>query len=194
MNLTREEIMEKEIIYRKQSSRPLSKYQHAINAASQEICITNPGLLLGKRKDLIETARSKIIEEGFQFVKGKSRAKGMTCDDTPKRKKLSIDVRQKRMQEIQEDLRDLKDRIGFKEQRRIAAENVRDYTKCDHLCEQIKSLRTEIRKLEAEYKLLETKSRQSNWYFKKKSAAKELSEQEPPPKKKRKQRGSDISK
>lgn len=137
--------MEKAIIYRKQTSRPLSKYQQAINAASQEICNANPRFLLGKRKDLIEAARDKIIAEGFQFVKGKSRAKGMASDDTPKRKKSSADVRQKRMREIEEDLKDVKDRIGFKEQHCIAAENSRDYTKCDHLCEQIKSLRDEVR-------------------------------------------------
>ena len=61
------------------------------------------------------------------------------------------------MQEIQEDLQDIKDRIGFKEQRCLAAENIRDYTKCDHLCEQIKSLRAEVRELEAEYKNLKEK-------------------------------------
>lgn len=75
----------------------------------------------------------------------------MASDDTPKRKKASANVRQKRRREIE----DLKDRIGFKEQRRVAAENSRDYTKCDHLCEQIKSLRAEVRELEAKYKQLQ---------------------------------------
>ena len=49
----------------------------------------------------------------------------MAPDDTPKRKNSTADVRLKRMQEIKEDLQDVKDRIGFKEQRRVAAENVR---------------------------------------------------------------------
>lgn len=52
-------------------------------------------------------------------MKGKSRAKRFVEDDssqtTPKRKKTSIDIRQTRLKEVEEDLRDLKDRIGFKE-------------------------------------------------------------------------------
>ena len=96
------------------------------------------------------------------------------------------------MWEIQEDLHDVKDRIGFKEQRHIAAENLQDYTKCDHLCEQMKSLRAEVGELEAEYKQLERKNSQSKWYLKKVSAVRGLSdeEQSQPPPKKRKSRST----
>ncbi len=64
--------MEKAIIYKK---LPLSKYQMAMNTASQEMCTAKLAMLLGKRHDLIQAARSRIISDGFQFVKEKSRSK-----------------------------------------------------------------------------------------------------------------------
>ena len=91
---------------------------------------------------------------------------------------------------------DIKVRIGFKEQRRLAAENVLDYTKCDHLCEQIKSLRAEVRELEAEYKKLERKKSHSKWYHKRVSAVRGLSSDEErsrPLQKKRRQEKSPSS-
>ena len=73
--------------------------------------------------------------------------------------------------EVQEDIRDLKDRIGFKERRRFAAENVKDYRKCDEITEEISSLKHRCLELEAELKQLKSKDRQSKWYFKKKSSS-----------------------
>lgn len=73
-SLPDEEIMEMAIIYRKESARPLSKYQKKINDAAQQLCLQNPGLLK-KRQLLIDTARAQIIADGFQSVKGKSRSK-----------------------------------------------------------------------------------------------------------------------
>ena len=170
--MSEDDIKEKAVIYKKQSSRPLSQYHLSMNAAAQEICIANPGMLLGKRMNLIDAARSKIIQDGFQFVKGKSRSKvaGDDSQTTPKRKKLCADVREERVHDLKEDIRDLKDRIGFKEQRRRAAENVKDYKKCEDLTEQITTLRHQFRELEAEMKKLETKNRQSKWYFKRKTS------------------------
>ena len=57
-------------------------------------------------------------------------------------------------------IRDLKDRIGFKEKRRFAAENVKDYKKCDEITEEISSLKHRCRELEAEFKYLKSKDRQ----------------------------------
>lgn len=71
-------------------------------------------------------SRSKIINEGFQFVKGCSRSKkdsASSASDTadsaskPKRKKLSQDVREQRLKDLEEDLLDLKERISYKEKR-----------------------------------------------------------------------------
>ena len=117
-----------------------------MNQAAQELCLGNPGLL-HKRKLLIDAARDKIIEQGFQFVKGKSRSKkcASSSDDTPapKRRKSLQDIRDKRMKEI-EDCQDLSDQISFKE-KRIVCENVRDYKKCDELKEEVTALKKQRR-------------------------------------------------
>ena len=98
MNWSAEDILEKATIYRKQNVRPLSKDHIAMNAAAQEICSANPTMLVGKRKDLIEAASKKIMEEGFQFAKGKSRSKETSDEEDValKRRKLSVDVRNSR--------------------------------------------------------------------------------------------------
>ena len=59
------------IIYKKESSRPLSKYQLKMNDAIH-LCLQNPGLLRKKQKILTDAARDKVIADGFQFAKGKS--------------------------------------------------------------------------------------------------------------------------
>ena len=69
-SLKDDEIKEMATIYRKETTRELSKYHKAMNAAAQELCIANPGLLR-QRSVMIEKACAHIIEQGFQFAKGK---------------------------------------------------------------------------------------------------------------------------
>ena len=118
-----------------------------MNQAAQELCLRNPGLL-HKMKLLIDAARDKIIEQGFQFVKGKSHSKkcASSSDDTPapKCRKSLQDIRDKRMKEI-EDCQDLSDQISFKEKRIVVCENVRDYKKCDELKEEVTALKKQCR-------------------------------------------------
>ena len=140
-----------------------------MNDASQQLCLQNPGLLK-KRQLLIDTARAKIIADGFQFVKGKSRSKRDQQSDeepTPKYPKISQAIREKRMLQIEEDLQDLNDRIGFKEKRIAAAMNTKEYKKCDEIKEEVTTLKHKRRELEAERKQLQKSSRQSDYYFKK---------------------------
>lgn len=66
-------IREKVKIYRKESSRPLSEYQKAINVAVGDICVQNPVMMSASKGDLLEAARQKVISSGFKFKKGKSR-------------------------------------------------------------------------------------------------------------------------
>ena len=69
--LDEEQIKEMAIIYKKESKRPLTNYQKRVNEAAIELSLQHPGLL-HTRKHLMETARAKVIEDGYQFVKGKS--------------------------------------------------------------------------------------------------------------------------
>ena len=156
------------VIYRKQNTRKLSNYHHKMNVASQDLCVVNPGLLKNKIL-LIEKAREKIIANGFEFAKGKSRSKkGLETtktDPPPKRRRLSMETRSRRLHDIKEDYKDLNDRIKFKEKRISAYENVKDYKRCDELLEEISELKKQKRLLEAEEKNLMRLTAQSKWYF-----------------------------
>lgn len=114
-----------------------------MNEVAQELCLANPGLLQ-KRKLLMDAAHTKIIDQGFQFVKGKSPSKkDADCSkdqSASKRLKFSQDMWDQRMEDI-EDCQDLKDRISFKEKRISACETMRDYKKYDALKEEKTALK-----------------------------------------------------
>lgn len=166
-------------IYKKESKRPLSSYQRRINEAAQELCLKNPGFL-HQKKLLMEEARKKIIDEGFQFVKGKSRSKRCANSDntqpTSKRQRTSKDMRDERMKNIEEDCKDLNDRISYKEKRIRACENISDYKKCDELKEEISVLKQQRRELKAELKRIMKSNYQSKWYFQKRAKEASLTE------------------
>lgn len=94
-------------IFKKISSRPLSRYQQWINEASQKFAVKNPGLLRN-RKELLAAARDQILEDGFQFAKGKSRSKKDAPPDTkpkPKRQKLNKELRESRLKKVSKIMR-----------------------------------------------------------------------------------------
>lgn len=112
---------------------------------------------------LLESARKRVHETSYSYKKGKSRSKQVNpsteCDvTTPKRKKISSDVRLHRIAEIQERLIDTKDQIGFKEKRRENAEISHNYKDCDKLTEQISTLKSEKRDLHFELSSLQKSS------------------------------------
>lgn len=156
----------------------LTKYQVCINQASEQICIENLNLLTN-RKLLLEMARKRVCESGYQYKKGKSRSKAFNSEGTsdtegpsdsaPKRKKLGQDARLTRITEIQDKTKDLNDQIGYKQKRREAAINVRNYKECDKLTEEMSELKSQKRKLETELTLLTKKQQKSSWYYKTKS-------------------------
>jgi hypothetical protein len=166
--LNEEEIKEIAKIYKKETNRPLTPYQKSINDAAQLLCLQNP-TLLNKKSLLMAEARKKIIDEGFQFAKGKSRSKFLMDADEQqpptKRRKLSKDMRQQRMKDIDEDCQDLTERIAYKEKRIVAYENSRDYKKCDEMKEEISALKHQRRQLQSEAKRLNKSNTQSKWYF-----------------------------
>lgn len=131
INLGENEVREMATIFKKTSSRPLTRYQQRINEASQKLATKNPGLLRS-RKQLLAAAREWILEDGFQFAKGKSRSKN---EGTPpaKRRKLNIELRESRQKEVVDTIKDYEDRILFKERRISACINISDYKSCDDL-------------------------------------------------------------
>ena len=91
--------------------------------------MTNHGLLLVQ-------ARKRVDDSGYVYKKGKSCSKLINTDDeapTPKRRKINQEYRLERIAELQDKIKDLNERIEFKNKRRDAASNVRNYKECDEL-------------------------------------------------------------
>jgi polyhydroxyalkanoate synthesis regulator phasin len=189
-------IAEMATLFKKTTSRPLTNYQKCMNKAAVEICLENPGMLR-KRQALIDTARIKIIDEGFIFVKGHSRSNKSDEEPRPKRPKISQDVREKRMKDVEEDLADLKERISFKEKRIAEYINISDYKKCDELKEEVTILKKQQRELQAELKRLLVSDKKSKSYHRRLAAENEstctYSDKSTPSPISASERGSDYS-
>ncbi|KAK3809821.1 MAG: hypothetical protein JOS17DRAFT_691423 [Linnemannia elongata] len=71
---TRELIMHQALIYGKHSSRSLTKYEHAINCAAQNLALEDSSLLTNKGL-LWNKAKAKLLEEDYHYKRGKSRSK-----------------------------------------------------------------------------------------------------------------------
>ena len=89
-------------------------------------------------------------------------------DSTPERKKLNPDARLTRITEIKDKAKDLSYQIGYKQKRREAANNIRNYKECDKLTEEMSELKSQKRKLETELAMLTKKQRKSSWYYSRK--------------------------
>ncbi|CAO3599320.1 unnamed protein product [Absidia cylindrospora] len=73
-NDKRSTIVSHATIYGKKSSRPLTSYEVAINQASIQLALADSSLLIHKGK-LFDLAKKKLLEEGYQYKRGKSRSK-----------------------------------------------------------------------------------------------------------------------
>ena len=96
------------------TSSSLNEYQEAMNSAANELCLNNPNLLLNQQM-LVEQARMKVNDDGYQYRKGKSHSKKFVDSASlpPKRRKISQEFRLKRISELQERVKDLNDQIGL---------------------------------------------------------------------------------
>ena len=98
-------------IYGKASTKLKKKYQVRINEASEQLCMQNPSLL-SDRQLLLESAR-KAVDSGYIYKKEKPRSRLLTNFEqvTPKRKKISADVRLERNKYLGDQIEDLTDRL-----------------------------------------------------------------------------------
>ena len=75
------------------------------------------------------------------------------------------------MKTLEDDIKNIKEHISYKEKRRQAAEDIKNYRVCDDITEEIGSLSKESRQLAAELKLLAKKDKHSKLYYKRKSSS-----------------------
>ncbi len=159
-------MLEKAKIYKKETTRPLTKYQKEVNEEAGMLALDNPALLC-RRGDLLELAREKVVEKGYTFVKGKSRSKRLVSpDETPRptRAKISAEVRLKRISALEVDIANLNEQTRFKEKRRQQAESIRNYKLCEEITEEIGLICQQKRKLSEELAIFREKERKAKWY------------------------------
>ena len=132
-----------------------------MNEAAATLCAANPDLL-DDRNTLLKQSRELVHNQGYAYAKGKSRSNVFSPPgSTPKRAKLTQEVRKGRIDEINDQIKDLSDQISYKEKRREQAVNVHDYKQCDMLTEQMLELKSERRKVNIELAQLKKRQKRS---------------------------------
>jgi len=165
---THQEICQKAIIYKKETSRPLTDYQKQVNKCSQDIAIRDP-MLLTNRGKLLEAAKEAVHESGYCFKKGYSQSKRLSkdCSKEPvKRAKINKELRDQRIRDLTDQINDFKQRISFKEKRIAAAETMKNYKVCDEITGELSDIKGKCRELESELKLLLSKEKRAKKYKK----------------------------
>lgn len=168
-----EELKQQSRIYGKgicEDSLSLSPYENAINEASYKLALDNASLMSNRGK-LLEAARKKVYEDGYQYKKKTSRSKSFGIGNTPstsvsKRPRYSSELRGKRILEVKEDLKQLTTRIQYAEKSQEKFANVQQYDTASSFCKEVSSLKKERRKLQNELSMLEKMDMKSQSYYK----------------------------
>ena len=167
MEVDVEKIKEQSVIYKK-SADLCSPYEKAINDASLQLCLDNP-LLLQERGKLLSLAREKVHAQGYQYRKKKSRSKLFgSKTETPqvaKKPRLTQELRDKRITEINEDLAELNTRLTYLEKSRDKFVAVQQYERAAEKSKELSSLRAEKRVLQSEMSQMQKLEAKSQKYF-----------------------------
>lgn len=134
MTVLSHEILDQSRIYGKSDNcEKLKPYQSAINKEAYEICSENP-MLIKQRCILLDAARKKVNADGYQYAKRSSRSKvfGASMQTsshsaTAKKPRLSTEIRNNRIQECQEDLKNIELQLKFAERAQEKFANVHQY-------------------------------------------------------------------
>ena len=148
----------------------MNNYQQAINRAALVLCQEDDSLLLNRDK-LFKNSQNKVKEDGYEFVKGKSRAK--EGEEQKKRVKSTKDDRSEYTTLLHQDILAKEEQIRYKEQRLGIAKNSNSWDLCDKFTGEISKLRKEAFQLKQELKLIQCKQSQSLWYEKQKTHSKQ---------------------
>ena len=172
-----DEIKEKSVIFTNGSKI----YHDKMNKASFELCLDNPALCNNKQQ-LMEMCRQKLDQEGYSYSKKRSRSKIFGSESTenscvPKKKKMSADIRAKRIEELTADITSLGDRMKLLEKQKSRDEQLKQYLRASSMEEEIAKLRSEKRKKEEEVMLIQKKQAMATWYREKHSSASSSSDE-----------------
>ena len=151
----REYIRKQAMVYGKDPTKKLTPWHEKVNDASYELALNDLNVLLLPKQELIEAAQKKVRDQGYNFIKGKNRSKHIhnPCleelpSPAPKRPKVNDAIRKKKIAELQEDVKDLKDRLSYKEKQRDQATQAMNYKLCDQLTEEMSDVKRQLRRVE----------------------------------------------
>ena len=169
----REYVRRQAMVYGKDPRKKLTPWHTKVNDAAFELAVSDPDILLQPRQELTKAAQQKVREQGYRFVKGKSRSKHTPNPDESspppsKRPKVNETIRNKKITELQEDVKDLKDRLSYKEKQRDQATQSMNYKLCDQLTEEMTSVKKQLRQVERELSEWTRKQNKSQWYLQRK--------------------------
>ena len=149
------------VIYTKS---PLTDFQRCVNEAAVKLALMQPDLLRNRGAHL-DQVRKMVAEEGYNFKKGSSRSK--VYRDVVKEMgdlkspKVNKNIRDERMKEVEEDIKDISSQVVFKEKCLKPAEGSKDFKTCDRLTKEVIECKSRRRELEKELKLLQQKSKKA---------------------------------
>ena len=85
--------------------------------------------------DLLNKAKEKVMLDGYQYVKGKSRSKSATETESEgpskKRAKTNSEMRSREINLLEENLKTLTNRLSFKERQLDKERSMQNYKQCD---------------------------------------------------------------
>lgn len=126
-------------------------------------------MLLQERGKLLSLAREKVHAQGYQYRKKKSRSKLFgSKTETPqvaKKPRLTQELRDKRITEINEDLAELNTRLTYLEKSRDKFVAVQQYERAAEKSKELSSLRAEKRVLQSEMSQMQKLEAKSQKYF-----------------------------
>ena len=109
-----------------QSTRPLNKYEMAMNDASRQLCKADASLITN-RQLLLEKARKVVHDEGYAYKKKKSRSGVFGEKAQPKRSYLTNDIRQARICTINLQIKSIEESISLLEKQKVQYINTKRF-------------------------------------------------------------------
>ena len=114
----------------------------------------------------MEKAKKKVIDDGYNFAKGKSRSKleesGSPSKKTPK---LSSEERTREIESLQETIKILNNCLMFKNQQLQKEMCMNNYMQCDKISAEILEVKKEKKSVDRQLTVLVKKEAKAQWYL-----------------------------
>ena len=154
------------------SQYPITPHNQRINEEASRLVLANPSLLF-RLGELLKQACELVHSSWYNYKKGKTRFKLVDVSDaeaplTPKRPKMDAEMRQQRMQVLEEDIEALNNQMNYKRKRLQIAEINKRYDQCEVISKEIQEVKVQKRALESELAAFRRKEKKPQCYRQKK--------------------------